>query len=572
MNNLRDLLVGVVPNPIDQVKQITMALVYKFMNDMDSFNENFAGKKIYFINDYAKYAWHGLMDEKLSNLERFHLYAEAIQALELNSQIPEIFQHIFKGAFLSYRNPETLTLFLREINGFDYNADSEQLGDAFEYLLSILGSQKDAGQFRTPRHIIDFIVKIIKPTKHDTILDPACGTAGFLISTFQYIRDTEKLELSEFAKVFDNIYGYDITPDMVKIALINLYLHGDTDPHIYEYDTLSSEDRWGNKFSCILANPPFMTPKGGIKPHKKFRINAKKSEVLFVDYILEHLRINGRAGIIIPEGIIFQSSNAYKKLRKMLVDGENSDGNLIAVISLPRGVFRPYSGVKTSILVIDKQLAKTTDKLLLIKINNDGFDLGDKRTPIAANDLPNAINTIEYYQKHGKLDEDDSYIANNVLLIEKSALADNDYNLLFDRYKLDGSKQSSSYPLVSISELCVSGRGRVISKEFIKNNDGIYPVYSSQTTDNGIFGYINTYDFDGEYVTWTTDGANAGTVQHSAGLGRNRGVCKSAGCNHSCRRDLEGYFAFGEVCPGASNCHQSDSQHHHAGLWPPTAR
>lgn len=454
IDNLRDLLVGVVPNPIDQVKQITMALVYKFMNDMDSFNENFAGKKIYFVNDYAKYAWHSLIDEKLSNLERFHLYAEAIQALELNSQIPEIFQHIFKGAFLSYRNPETLTLFLREINGFDYNADSEQLGDAFEYLLSILGSQKDAGQFRTPRHIIDFIVKIIKPTKHDTILDPACGTAGFLISAFQYIRDNEKLELSEFAKVFDNIYGYDITPDMVKIALINLYLHGDTDPHIYEYDTLSSEDRWGDKFSCILANPPFMTPKGGIKPHKKFRIDATKSEVLFVDYILEHLRISGRAGIIVPEGIIFQSGNAYKKLRKMLVDGENGDGNLIAVISLPSGVFKPYSGVKTSILVVDKQHAKPTDKILLVKINNDGFDLGDKRTPITANDLPKAIKVIEYYQMHGRLNDVDSYIVNNILLIEKSVLASNDYNLSFDRYKSNEEVQVSSYPMVKLGDVC----------------------------------------------------------------------------------------------------------------------
>ncbi len=346
INNLRDLLVGVVPNPVDQVKQITIALVYKFMNDMDDFNQNFAGKRIYFVKDYAQFAWSKLMDDKLTNLERLNLYADALQQIELNQDIPDVFQHIFKGAFLSYRNPETLTLFLKEISGFDYNQDSEQLGDAFEYLLSILGSQKDAGQFRTPRHIIDFMVKVIKPTKNDSILDPACGTAGFLISAFQYIRDTANLQLSEFSQVFNNIYGYDITPDMVKIALINLYLHRDTNPHIYEYDTLSNDEKWGEKFNVILANPPFMTPKGGIKPHSKFRLKATKSEVLFCDYILEHLRLNGRAGIVVPEGIIFQSGNVYKQLREMLVMGENNQGNLIAVISLPSGVFKPYSGVK----------------------------------------------------------------------------------------------------------------------------------------------------------------------------------------------------------------------------------
>ncbi|MDD3267142.1 MAG: class I SAM-dependent DNA methyltransferase, partial [Burkholderiales bacterium] len=340
INNLRDLLVGVVPNPVDQVKQITIALVYKFMNDMDDFNEQFAGKRIYFVDNYERFAWSKLMDNKLTNLERLNLYADGIQQIELNQSIPDVFQHIFKGAFLAYRNPETLTLFLKEINGFDYNQDSEQLGDAFEYLLSILGSQKDAGQFRTPRHIIDFMVKVIKPTKNDTILDPACGTAGFLISAFQYIRDTANLQLSEFSQVFNNIYGYDITPDMVKIALINLYLHRDTNPHIYEYDTLSNDEKWGDKFNVILANPPFMTPKGGIKPHSKFRLKATKSEVLFCDYILEHLRLDGRAGIIVPEGIIFQSGNVYKQLREMLVIGENNQGNLIAVISLPSGVFK----------------------------------------------------------------------------------------------------------------------------------------------------------------------------------------------------------------------------------------
>ena len=489
INNLRDLLVGVVPNPVDQVKQITIALVYKFMNDMDDFNQNFAGKRIYFVKDYAQFAWSKLMDDKLTNLERLNLYADALQQIELNKDIPDVFQHIFKGAFLSYRNPETLTLFLKEISGFDYNQDSEQLGDAFEYLLSILGSQKDAGQFRTPRHIIDFMVKVIKPTKNDSILDPACGTAGFLISAFQYIRDTANLQLSEFSQVFNNIYGYDITPDMVKIALINLYLHRDTNPHIYEYDTLSNDEKWGEKFNVILANPPFMTPKGGIKPHSKFRLKATKSEVLFCDYILEHLRLNGRAGIVVPEGIIFQSGNVYKQLREMLVMGENNQGNLIAVISLPSGVFKPYSGVKTSILIIDKQAAKAKENILLVKINNDGYDLGDKRNPVTANDLPHALELIEYYQQHNQLPENNPFSTSNAQLISKQQLKENDFNLSFDRYKTSATQLSSHYPMVKLGDLCEYVRRITYSKNDEVEENGIVVLRANNIDISNNFNY-----------------------------------------------------------------------------------
>lgn len=501
IDDLRDLLVGVVPNPVDQVKQISIALVYKFMNDQDQANIELGGQAVYFVDykngngdiiKYSKYAWHNLMDSQLTTLARSNLYAEMLSALEVNPNLPPVFQHIFKGAFLSYRNPETLTLFLREIEKFDYNHDSEQLGDAFEYLLSILGSQGQAGQFRTPRHIIDFIVQIMKPTKQDTILDPACGTAGFLISAFAHIEAHEQLAISERSKVFENICGYDITPEMVKFALVNLYLHGDKNPHIYEYDTLTSVDRWGDKFSCILANPPFMTPKGGIKPHAKFRVTATKSEVLFVDYILEHLPLNGRAGIIVPEGIIFQTAKAYQELRKMLICGENSSGNLVAVISLPSGVFKPYSGVKTSILIIDKVRAKTIDKIMLIKINNDGFDLGDKRNPINKNDLLMALTVIEQYMQecagvtggvrkpaqahsHAQVSVE-HFEKDNVLRVEKTRLAENDYNLSFDRYKVIDNVKNNSYPMVNIMQVIeiVKPNEKIQKHEYLTS--GKYPI------------------------------------------------------------------------------------------------
>ncbi len=276
-----------------------------------------------------------------------------------NPGIPPLFRDIFKNAYLPYRDPETLRAFLKVIDEFSYD-HSERLGDAFEYLLSVLGSQGDAGQFRTPRHIIDFMVAILDPKKTETVLDPACGTAGFLISSYKHIlranadaKGNSTLTPDEKGRLAQNFKGYDISPDMVRLSLVNLYLHGFADPHIYEYDTLTSQDRWNEYADVILANPPFMSPKGGIKPHNRFSVQSKRSEVLFVDYMAEHLTPNGRAGIIVPEGIIFQSQTAYTQLRKMLVEEY-----LVAVVSLPAGVFNPYSGVKTSILILDKSLAK----------------------------------------------------------------------------------------------------------------------------------------------------------------------------------------------------------------------
>jgi len=394
----RQVLVGKVPDPKAQTEQITTALIYKFMDDMDKQSIALGGKPSHFIGEYQKYAWDKLMDAKLGGHERLKLYSEAIESFENNPSMPQLFRDIFKDAFLPYNSPETLNLFLKEINGFS-SQNSENLGTAYEYLLSVLGSQGDAGQFRTPRHIIDFIVAAIDPKKHETICDPACGSAGFLISAYKHIlsqhdsqTDPAKTALTpdDRGKLVGNFVGYDIDPVMVRLSLVNMYLHGFPQPTIEEYDTLSSDEKWDNDFNIMLANPPFMTPKGGVMPHQRFSVQAKRSEILFVDYIAEHLKIKGRAGVIVPEGIIFQSANAYKTLRKNLVE----NWGLYAVVSLPNGVFQPYSGVKTSILFIDKELAKKTDEILFVKVNNDGFDLGAQRRPIDKNDLPAALKII----------------------------------------------------------------------------------------------------------------------------------------------------------------------------------
>lgn len=403
IDSARDILVGKVPDPKAQVEQITNALIYKFMDDMDQESIELGGKPRYFTNGFEKYAWNKLMDPKLGGLERLDLYVEALTRMSQNPHLPQLFRDIFKDSFLPYRDPETLNLFLKQINEFTYH-HSEELGNSFEYLLSVLGSQGDAGQFRTPRHIIDFIVGVVDPKKTDRILDPACGTAGFLISAYKHIlashdgkdntsgkrTDTEiRLTPDERKRLVKSVVGYDISPDMVKLSRVNMYLHGFPEPHIFEYDSLSSEDKWDDSFDIILANPPFMTPKGGIRPHKRFSVQANRSEVLFVDYIAEHLTSNGRAGVIVPEGIIFQSGNAYKQLRKMLVENY-----LYAVVSLPAGVFQPYSGVKTSILFFDPDLAKRSKNVLFVKIENDGRTLGSQRHVQDGNQLDPARSLI----------------------------------------------------------------------------------------------------------------------------------------------------------------------------------
>ena len=312
IDTARDILVGKVPDPKSQVEQITIALVYKFMDDMDMQSVEMGGKRSFFKGKFEKYSWSNIFNPRLGGIEMLALYGEAITSMSQNENLPQLFRDIFKNAFLPYRDPETLKLFLKTINEFNYD-HSEKLGDAFEYLLSVLGSQGDAGQFRTPRHIIDFMVQVVAPTKNDTVLDPACGTAGFLISAYKYILKSSQeagkpLTTQEKQRLYENFTGYDISPDMVRLSLVNLYLHGFVKPQIHEYDTLASEERWNEYADVILANPPFMSPKGGILPHKKFSVQSNRSEVLFVDYMAEHLTPNGRAAIIVPEGIIFQSA------------------------------------------------------------------------------------------------------------------------------------------------------------------------------------------------------------------------------------------------------------------------
>jgi type I restriction enzyme M protein len=515
IDTARDILVGKVPDPKSQVEQITIALVYKFMDDMDKEAVELGGKPSFFTGDYERYAWNKIFDPRIGGHEMLLLYGEAIVKLNQNPNLPQLFRDIFKNAYLPYRDPETLKLFLKTINEFSYD-HSERLGDAFEYLLSVLGSQGDAGQFRTPRHIIDFMVQLANPQKHETVLDPACGTAGFLISSYKHILKEnckkvpgDLLNTEERKKLLTNFKGYDISPDMVRLSLVNMYLHGFVQPQIMEYDTLTSEERWNEYADVILANPPFMSPKGGIKPHKKFSVQSNRSEVLFVDYIAEHLTPTGRAAIIVPEGIIFQSATAYKALRKMLVEN-----HLYAVVSLPAGIFNPYSGVKTSILLMDRQLAKKTDSILFVKIENDGFGLGAQRREQTGSDLPDAVNVIKDYLTAFRNNKPESFITEekpcSALLVKKEKLAENgEYNLTGDRYKTVETRTHQKWPLIELWEKTEIKKGSPITKA--STVEGNIPVIAG---GQEAAYFHNEANRNGKTITVSSSGAYAGFINY----------------------------------------------------------
>ena len=446
-----DILVGVVPDPKGQVDQITTALAYKFMADQDAKAVADGGKPTYFVGDYARFAWENLMDAKIGGQERFDLYTGAIEAMAKNENLPLVFRQMFKGAFLPFRNLHVLLLFLKEIDGLHYENVTD-LGDAYEHLLGIMSSQGKAGQFRTPRHIVEFIVDIVDPQKNERIHDPACGTGGFLIAAFHHIfaANTRKilgdlLSANEKRALTENIIGWDLDPGMTRLSLVNMYLRGITQPKISEYDTLTNDDRWDDDFDVVLANPPYMTPKGGVRPHKRFSLRANRAEVLFIDYIAEHLTPRGRAGVVMPDSVLYCVDSTHKKLREHLIN----NWGLWAVASLPRGVFNPYAGIKTSILFLDKSRANTAREILFVKIENDGFDLGAQRRPIEDNDLPEAAKTLTSWKGGEK---QNSALA---LWVEKSKIAESDdFSLTADRYRTVENYSNPHRPMVRLGGVC----------------------------------------------------------------------------------------------------------------------
>ena len=311
--------------------------------------------------------------------------------------------------------------------------DSDIRGDVYEYLLSKIAQSGLNGQFRTPRHIIRMMVELMDPAADEVICDPACGTAGFLVSAGDYLKEKRREEIFYNREKKDHymnhmFFGYDMDRTMLRIGAMNMMTHGVDNPYIEYRDSLSDQNPDKNKYSLILANPPF---KGSLDSDTVSAdllkvCKTKKTELLFIALFLRMLKTGGRCACIVPEGVLFGSSSAHKAIRKSLIE----DNRLQAVISMPSGVFKPYAGVSTAVLIFTKTEHGGTDKVWFYDMQADGLSLDDKRTPIAENDIPDIVARFKNLAA-----EEDRARTEKSFLVPKAEIVENDYDLSVNKYK-----------------------------------------------------------------------------------------------------------------------------------------
>ena len=310
-------------------------------------------------------------------------------------------------------------------------ADLDMQGDLYEYMLSKLSTAGQNGQFRTPKHIREMMVELLQPTPDDLICDPACGTAGFLVSASEYIRrHYEDSMTSEQWEHFSGpaFTGFDTDPTMLRISAMNLMLHSIRTPEIDYKDSVSKQNQISDKYTVCLANPPFKGTIDAESIHDNLKAvtNTKKTELLFVALFLRMLQKGGRCACIVPDGVLFGSSTAHKAIRRELVENHH----LRAVISMPSGVFKPYAGVSTAVLVFTKTGAGGTDKVWFYDMKADGFSLDDKRTELKESDIPDIIERFHHLEK-----EVDRTRTDQSFFVPKQEIVDNDYDLSINKYK-----------------------------------------------------------------------------------------------------------------------------------------
>lgn len=317
------------------------------------------------------------------------------------------------------------------IDSMDMN-NKDIMGDVYEYLLGKIAAAGENGQFRTPRHIINMMVELMQPTLHDRILDPAMGSAGFLLSSAAYVSDHQKDELmkTDNMKYYksDMFSGFDTDQSMLRIGAMNMMLHGVENPNIRYQDSLSGENTERDAYSLIMANPPFTGSvfQEEISKDLLALCKTRKTELLFMALFIKMLRVGGRCASIVPDGVLFGSSSAHKALRKELVENQQ----LRAVISMPSGVFKPYAGVSTAILIFTKTNAGGTDKVWFYDMKADGFSLDDKRTPIDQNDIPDIITRFHHLESEKNRERTEQSF-----FVPKDEIAGNDYDLSINKYK-----------------------------------------------------------------------------------------------------------------------------------------
>jgi type I restriction enzyme M protein len=388
---------GGISNPLEVIEQITYLLFIRRLDDMDTLSEKKerrTGKieHLTFGPDEQDLRWSRFKNDEPAVM--YKVIADKVFPFlrNLGSDGSTYSEHM-KDARFTIPTPQLLSRVVDMLDDIPM-ADRDTNGDLYEYLLSKIASAGVNGQFRTPRHIIKMMVDMVAPQPTDELCDPACGTAGFLVAAAEYVREQHPSVVTDagqrkhyHASMF---HGYDFDATMLRIASMNMLMHGIESPDIRYRDSLSegvSED--AEKYTLILANPPFAGSLDYESTSKDLQrvVKTKKTELLFVALFLKLLKPGGRAAVVVPDGVLFGSSKAHKDVRQMLVEDQKLDG----IVKLPSGVFKPYAGVSTAILLFTKTNSGGTDYVWFYDVQADGFSLDDKRNPVQADDLPDVL-------------------------------------------------------------------------------------------------------------------------------------------------------------------------------------
>ena len=434
---------GGISNPLTVIEQFTFLIYLKMLDHRQATYEKKASatgrplERTLFKADEQGLRWRNFKD--LDPESMFDLFIRPsvgdLTVFEHMKQIGDtggVFGDFMKGATFMIQSPRLLDQLVQMIDGIDLdNRDTN--GDLYEYMLSKIASAGRNGQFRTPRHIIDMMVEMMDPQREDTICDPSSGTAGFLVLAGEYIHKNHEDWFfdEDFRKHFDEhmFTGVEFDSTMLRIGAMNLQLHGIANPHLIGKDSLSeSNGNVRDEFSLILANPPF---KGSldydsVESSILQTVKTKKTELLFLGLMLRMLKVGGRAAVIIPDGVLFGSSGAHKQIRRELIENQKLD----AVINMPSGVFKPYAGVSTAVLVFRKTDSGGTDKVWFYNMEADGYSLDDKRNEIKDNDIPDLLERWK-----NLADEADRARTEKSFLVPFDEIKENDWDLSINRYK-----------------------------------------------------------------------------------------------------------------------------------------
>ncbi len=448
---------GGISNPLTVIEQLTYLLFIKRLDELHTLRENKARRtkkpieEPIFNPEQNHLRWSRFKEEASEQMfltvkDEVFPFIKTLgdndQADSNDTERDSAYAHHMKDALFMIPAAKVLTNVVDQLDDIEM-ADTDTKGDLYEYMLGKIASAGQNGQFRTPRHIIGLMVGMTAPTPKDMICDPACGSAGFLIAASEYLRKHHSKAIYKNKKSLERFnqatfHGYDFDSTMLRIGSMNMLLHGVENPDIRYKDSLAhADDLDEEKYSLILANPPFAGSLDYESIAKDLQqvVKTKKTELLFLALFLRLLRTGGRAAVIVPDGVLFGSSRAHKKLRKSLVEEQKLD----AIISMPSGVFKPYAGVSTAILFFTKTNSGSTDQVWFYDMAADGFSLDDKRSPQPdKSDLPDILNRWQDLQAGGKSETETEAKRKRTeqsFLVPKEEIASNDYDLSINRYK-----------------------------------------------------------------------------------------------------------------------------------------